>query len=140
GISAYAGILSALIGRQRTGRGTRVTASLMETAVALLGYHAVGWLQAGILPERKGSGSWHLVPYQAFRCQDGFVMVGAPNDAAWRRLCVALGDQALAEDARFRTNADRIAHRDILLKLLEARIASASMEHWNALFEAHGVA
>ena len=140
GLSAYSGIVTALMGRTQSGRGTRVTASLLETAVALLGYHAVGWLQAGILPERKGSGSWHLVPYQAFRSSDGFVMVGAPNDAAWKRLCAALDKPQLAEDPRFLTNADRIAHRDVLLALLQKLIATKPMDHWNTLLEGHGVA
>src|SRR5690606_11990770 len=71
GLSAFGGIVTALRARDRTGAGTWVKASLLETAVALLGYHAVSWMQAGVLPTPQGSGSWHLAPYQAFHTKDG---------------------------------------------------------------------
>src|SRR6185312_1423329 len=61
GLSLYGGVVTALLGREKTGLGTWVRGSLLETAVALLGYHAVAWMQAGVLPEPQGSGSGHLV-------------------------------------------------------------------------------
>ena len=101
-------------------------ASLLETAVALLGYHAVAWMQAGILPTPQGSGSWHLVPYQAFRCADGYMLAGAPNDAAWQRFCDALAWPELAQDARFLGNAARVEQRGMLVPMLEERFGRQS--------------
>ena len=98
GIAAYGAILAALFARERTGRGAWVHGSLLETAVSLLGYHAISWLQGGKLPVKQGSGSSSSVPYQAFQCKDGYMLLGAPNDAAWARLCEALEDPALASD------------------------------------------
>lgn len=140
GISAYGGILTALYDRERTGAGSWVRASLLETAVSLMGYHAVAWLQKGVIPVKQGSGGANQAPYQAFRCQDGYILVGAPNNAAWQRLCDALQDEALASDARFATNASRVEHKAVLVSLLEAHFLRQSSAHWIEKLEAAGVA
>ncbi|HEY0184892.1 MAG TPA: CoA transferase, partial [Rhodopila sp.] len=140
GLAAYGAVLTALMARATTGRGTVVRTSLLETGVALLGYHAVAWLGTGVEPKREGSGVWHLVPYQAFQCSDDYVLVGAPNEAAWQRLCAALDLPALAADPRFTSNADRVTHRGVLVPLLAARFAERDAAHWVAQLEAHRVA
>lgn len=140
GISAYAAIMTALFARERSGEGTWVRASLLETSVALLGYHAVGWMQAGIAPVKQGSGSASQAPYQAFPTSDGHVLVGAPNNGAWQRLCKALGDDRLATDPRFATNKSRFDNRKLLIPLLEAHFVTKPASHWVALLEAHSVA
>lgn len=140
GLSAYGAIVTALYARQQTGLGTWVRTSLLETAVSMLSYHAIAWLQAGIVPRKQGSGGANQAPYQAFRCQDGHVLVGAPNDAAWQRLCTALNDPALAADPRFASNASRLQHREVLVGLLETHLVQHPGEHWSTLLELHGVA
>jgi crotonobetainyl-CoA:carnitine CoA-transferase CaiB-like acyl-CoA transferase len=140
GMSLYAGIVTALLARATTGHGTWVRGSLLETAVALLGYHAVAWMQAGVLPEPQGSGSGHLVPYQAFRCQDGFMLAGAPNDGAWTRFCNALEWPELAADLRFHGNVARVERRGVLIPLLEDRFVRHPVAYWVARFEARSVA
>lgn len=140
GLSAYGAIVTALYARQQSGMGTWVRTSLLETAVSMLSYHAIAWLQSGIVPRKQGSGGANQAPYQAFRCQDGHVLVGAPNDAAWQRLCTALRDPALAADPRFATNASRLEHREILVELLEEHLVQHPGEHWSELLEHHGVA
>ncbi|HVY13695.1 MAG TPA: CoA transferase [Rhodopila sp.] len=140
GLSAYGGIMTALYARTTTGTGTWVRASLLETAVSLMGYHAVAWLQDGIIPVKQGSGGANQAPYQAFRCRDGFILVGAPNNAAWARLCGALRDEALGRDPRFATNASRVEHKAALVPLLEAHFTGGTAVHWAGLLEAAGVA
>jgi crotonobetainyl-CoA:carnitine CoA-transferase CaiB-like acyl-CoA transferase len=140
GLSAYGGIVTALLARERSGCGTWVRGSLMETAVALLGYHAVAWMQAGVLPTPQGSGSWHLVPYQAFRCADGYMLAGAPNDAAWARFCDALEWAELAQDARFASGASRVEQRNTLVPMLEERFGRRPVAYWVERFEARNVA
>jgi crotonobetainyl-CoA:carnitine CoA-transferase CaiB-like acyl-CoA transferase len=140
GISLYAGIVTALLARTATGQGTWVRGSLLETAVALLGYHAVAWMQAGVLPVPQGSGSGHLVPYQAFRCQDGSMLAGAPNDGAWIRFCDALDWPELAADPRFLGSVARVEQRDVLIPMLEERFGRRSVAHWVERFEARSVA
>lgn len=140
GMTAFAGIVTALYARQQSGTGTWVRTSLLETAVSLLGYHAIAWLQAGMVPRKQGSGGANQAPYQAFHCKDGFVLVGAPNNAAWLRLCKVLGDPALAADDRFATNASRLANREALIPLLEAHFVQQTAEHWVSALEEGGVA
>ncbi|MCB1743992.1 MAG: CoA transferase [Gammaproteobacteria bacterium] len=140
GLIAYGGILSALYARRDGAGGQHVQVSLLQSAVSLLGYHGVGWLQNGVVPRPEGTGSWHLVPYQAFECRDGRFLVGAPNDGAFRRLCEVIGRQDLAADPRFRTNADRLANKAVLIELLEATFADGDRDTWVDRLDAAGVA
>jgi formyl-CoA transferase len=93
-----------------------------------------------VLPAKQGTGSAHLAPYQAFRCQDGYMLAGAPNDAAWRRFCAALDEPALVDDPRFGDNTLRVQNRTALVELLEAKLATAPVAHWVERFEAERVA
>ena len=70
GMHALSGILAALIERGRTGKGTRLDVSLLETAMAFLAPNFQSYWQTGTLPERSGSGHEALVPYQAFEAAD----------------------------------------------------------------------
>jgi crotonobetainyl-CoA:carnitine CoA-transferase CaiB-like acyl-CoA transferase len=140
GLSAYGAVVTALLGRARTGRGAHVRASLLETAVAVLGHQALGWLEAGVLPSKQGTGSAHLAPYQAFRCQDGFMLAGAPNEAAWQRFCAAIDVPALLDDARFSDNTRRVQNRAALVEAIEAKLATAPVAHWVERLEAERVA
>jgi crotonobetainyl-CoA:carnitine CoA-transferase CaiB-like acyl-CoA transferase len=140
GLSCYAGVVTALLNREKTGKGTWVRGSLLETAVALMGYHAVGWMQGGHMPVPQGSGSGHLVPYQAFKCADGYMLAGAPNDAAWIRFCNALEWPELAQDPRFIGAVKRAEQRDVLVPMLEERFGHKSVAYWVERFEAHTVA
>jgi len=97
-------------------------------------------MQAGVLPTPQGSGSWHLVPYQAFRCADGYMLAGAPNDAAWTRFCDALEWAELAQDARFASGASRVEQRTTLVPMLEERFGRRPVAYWVERFEARNVA
>jgi crotonobetainyl-CoA:carnitine CoA-transferase CaiB-like acyl-CoA transferase len=137
---AYGAIMTALLNRFQGAGGCWVRVSLLETAVSILGYHAVAWLANGVLPRKEGSGVWHLVPYQAFKCNDGYMLAGATNDVAWRRFCVALGHPDLAHDERFAKNDNRLEHRPVLVPILEEIFAQQTVAHWVTRFDAEGVA
>ena len=140
GLSCYAGVVTALLNREKTGKGTWVRGSLLETAVALMGYHAVGWMQGGHMPEPQGSGSGHLVPYQAFKCLDGYMLAGAPNDGAWKRFCAALEWPDLSQDSRFEGAVKRAEQRNVLIPMLEERFAAKPVAYWVERFDANTVA
>jgi crotonobetainyl-CoA:carnitine CoA-transferase CaiB-like acyl-CoA transferase len=140
GIFSAFGIVSALHYRTRTGLGQRVDASLLETAVGLLNYHAEGFLLTGTLPQALGSSHPSVVPYRNFRCQDGqWVFVAAANDRLWQRLAPALGLAALTEDPRFKSNPERVKHRKDLEAALEAAIGRHDREALLAMLEKAGV-
>jgi len=139
GVYAYAGALTALEHRRKTGAGTVVRVSLMETAISMLGYHAVGWLEAGVLPFKQGSGLWHLVPYQAFKCSDGEILTGALNDHTWLKLCEALSlDDFRAQEA-FRTNEGRVENRDLIVDRLQGLFETETVTYWVDVLEKHDV-
>jgi crotonobetainyl-CoA:carnitine CoA-transferase CaiB-like acyl-CoA transferase len=119
GMWAAIAILAALRRRAETGRGERIVTALYETALAWMCYHlATHW--AGGAPRRYGSGTSTIAPYEGFATADGRLMIAAGNDALFARLCGALGLPQLAGDPRFRRNADRVRHRDVLHQALEA--------------------
>jgi crotonobetainyl-CoA:carnitine CoA-transferase CaiB-like acyl-CoA transferase len=139
GLWAAVGILSALRERDRTGRGGVVDASLFETTLAWMTLPIVTYLANGEIPRRFGSGIEQIVPYQAFAAADGHIMVAAGNDNLFRRLAAAIGRPGLAEDARFRTNADRVANRAALIAILDDIFAAEPIAAWGERLEAAGI-
>ena len=111
----------------------------METAIALLGYHVPAYTLGGKVPPRDGSGVWHIVPYQAFATEDGHVLAGATNDAAWQRLCAAIGATELAADPALATTTLRIENRDKAISALSAIFATKSTAAWVEALETANV-
>lgn len=140
GIVAFGGIMTALYKRKNGEGGSWVRASLLETALSLIGYQAVLALQAGVIPKPEGTGLAVMAPYQAFRASDGWLLAGAPNDAAWRRFAGVINRSELVDDPRFRTNLDRIANKPALIAEIEPSFPSATVSEWVERFDAAGVA
>src|SRR5215469_15437569 len=136
---AVIGILSALQERGRTGHGGVVDTSLFETTLAWMTLPMSAYLASGEVPKRYGSGIEQIVPYQAFAAADGDIMVSAGNDNLFRRLCSAIGRPALAEEPRFRTNADRVVNREALIPILSDLFATEAIPVWTARLDAAGI-
>ncbi|HEY6101941.1 MAG TPA: CoA transferase [bacterium] len=139
GMFAAYGILLALRARERTGRGQLVDASMLDSQVAWMTYQAGYYFATGENPKRLGSAHPSLVPYQAFRTSDGYVNVAVGSEGIWARFVQVIGAPELAEDPRFRTNPERVGHRDALLPLLEPIFERKSTAEWSAALEAAGV-
>jgi crotonobetainyl-CoA:carnitine CoA-transferase CaiB-like acyl-CoA transferase len=139
GVHAFSGILSLLYAREKTGQGGTIQVSLFETALGLLGYNLQTYWERGVQPPKCGSSHESLCPYQAFEAADGPIMIGVANDNLWRKFCGVTGLSALADDPKFRTNADRVAHRDEVLRHVKAALAANSVKHWNDALTAVGV-
>jgi crotonobetainyl-CoA:carnitine CoA-transferase CaiB-like acyl-CoA transferase len=132
GMWAALAILAALHERESTGRGRDVDVSLYETALGFMAYHLTGFLGAGAVPAGRGTEFPSIAPYQAFAARDGRLMVAAANDRLFAALVETLGLPELASDARFATNADRVANRGELTPLLQDRFATEDRETWIA--------
>ena len=129
GILCALGVTAAVHQRDRTGLGQRVDGSLLDTAIALLAYHAEGYLLAGLVPKALGSGHPSLSPYRNFKCRDGqWIFIAAANDRFWGKLTRALDLEAMAADPRFMKNGDRVAHRAELEAMLEKIIGEYDRE------------
>jgi len=114
GIWAALAILAALRERDRTGRGSHVTASLFETALVWSAYHLMGYRATGTSPAAMGTAFPLIAPYGAFPTADGTLMIAAANDWLFLRLCGVLGLEEPTRDERFRDNPSRVANREAL--------------------------
>ena len=124
------GIMAALLERERTGEGAVVDTSLYETALAYVGYHLVGYLADGAVPTREGTAFPMVAPYEVLPTRDGELMVAAGNDRLFAALCGALELPELVEDARFRTNPDRVRNREPLVALLSRQLGERTSDEW----------
>jgi crotonobetainyl-CoA:carnitine CoA-transferase CaiB-like acyl-CoA transferase len=139
GMTAFQGILLALVRRQQTGQGGRVDVSLLESVLAPLTYHASAYLLAGEVPARLGNRHPSLAPYETFEASDGHVIVGVGNDSLWRSFCAAIERPDLAADAAFETNALRVRNYDALRGRLAPLLRARPVGEWLARLEGAGV-
>ena len=131
GMLAFAGACAALLARaQGKAKGQHVEVSLLQTAVAQLGYHFTAYTMAGVVPQRTGSAVWHIVPYQAFRTADGWVLAGATSDAVWARLAEAIGMADLATDPLYVDARGRADRREELIALISHKFLAHGTEEW----------
>ncbi len=131
--------LAALQARTRSGRGQRLTVNLLHANLAMLANQATGWLGGGVVPRRLGNVHPSIEPFATYRAADGELMICAGNDAQFERLARVLGVPELAADSRFVTNEARVAHRDELRGLLEARLGERTRAAWRDELSAAGV-
>jgi len=139
GILAAFGVVSALFERERTGEGQRVDTSLFEAGITQTYWQSAIALAAGTSPGPLGSAHPLAAPYQAFATADGWINIGASNESTWTCLTEALSRRELREDDRFRSNADRMAHLDELVRVLAPLFLERSTESWLERLEDAGV-
>src|SRR5258706_2195823 len=139
GILAALGIVSALLARARTGRGQMVETSLMEAAIQQAYWQAAIFFATGVNAGPTGSAHILTAPYQAFPTQDGWINIGGANQSNWERIARAIGKPELIEDARFKTNGDRMRNLDALTPLISERTRTRSSAEWVREFELAGV-
>ena len=111
GMNACIGILMALYERNRSGKGQFIDATLYDSAIALHQPHAPNYFTAGQKPKLVGNSHGSLVPYSNFPTKGRNIAIAAGNDGQFRKLAQMLGKPELAQDPRFKTNKDRVAHR-----------------------------
>ena len=130
GQNAVAGILLALRERDRTGQGQLVEVNLLQSLLSALTNQASSTLATGVPPRRLGNEHPSIAPYAVFHAADRPLVIAVGNDKQFRALAEVLGRDGLADDPRFATNTDRVAHRAELRAAIEAALAAASAAHW----------
>ena len=131
--------LSAYIHRLKTGEGQHVDTSLLEAGLSYTIWESAIYFATGRVPGPLGSGHSLNAPYQAFKTSDGYINVGAANQANWERTCRAIGREELLDDPRFSTNADRMGDLPALLELLQETFTARSTDAWLDVLEKAGV-
>ena len=139
GLFAACGILAALHARERTGEGQCVDTSLVDAGVALSVWEATELFSRGAVPGPLGSAHRMSAPYQAVRCADGYITLGAANDRIFRRLAELLGHPEWLTDARFDSDSGRVENREVLAGLIEDVTSKRTREYWLERLEAHDI-
>jgi CoA:oxalate CoA-transferase len=127
---AVCGILSALIAREHTGIGQELDISMLDCQIALLTYQTMYYFLSGLLPKPVGSGHTSIVPFQAFKAKDGYIVAIANNENFWIRLCKAMEIEQLAKDERFNSTSKRLANRIELETILEEIFKTKNADEW----------
>jgi crotonobetainyl-CoA:carnitine CoA-transferase CaiB-like acyl-CoA transferase len=139
GLYASTAILAALAARESTGLGQQIDMSLLDVGVACLANQSMNYLHTGIAPRRMGNAHPNVVPYQDFPTADGDMILAVGNDSQFARLCAAMERPELAADARYASNAARVANRDTLIPTLRGLTTQRSTDDWIARLEAASV-
>ncbi len=139
GLYACMSILAALHVREKTGKGQHIDISLLEAAVSLLSNVSSNYLISGEEAERYGNGHPNIVPYQAFRTQDGYIVVSCGNDRLYQTFCRLLGREDLATDPRFVTNPQRVRNREELVPILQEQFLQRKTGDWLTTLRAAGI-
>ena len=139
GMTAYQGILLALLRRATTGKGGRVDVSLFESLLPPMAYHASTYLLTGKMPGRLGNRHPSLAPYETFEAKDGYVIVAVGSESLWRSFCAAIGQPELAADERFASNPQRVVNYGALRALLGPLMKTRPAAEWLAVLEGAGI-
>ena len=120
GLWLFSGMLAALLDRAKTGKGSRVATSLLETGVTWTTLLMTNYQATGEVPGPAGSTSPAAAPYEAFATAEGnWVLIAAGNDRLFAKLCGVLGCEELVRDPRFASNPQRVTCRNELHERLE---------------------
>ena len=132
-------MLAAYIGRQATGKGQYIDASLFDSAMAFSVWDISQYWGTGEPPEPLGTANRMSAPYQAVKASDDYFVMGATNQKLWTQLCNVLARQDLLDDARFKTISLRLANRVALIEALEVSFAKKTSAEWVDEFLAVGI-
>ena len=135
GMYASVAILAALTHRERTGEGQYIDCALLDTIVAFNANQIVSYFCSGRIPIRYGNAHAQVVPYEVFPTSDGHIILAIGNDGQFKRFCEIAGCAELADEARFKTNSQRIVHRAELIPLIAEVMRQRSKQEWIAALE-----
>lgn len=130
GILGAMGILAALHARTQTGKGQMVDTSLFEAGIVHTFWQSAIALATGVAPGPMGSAHPLNAPYEAFATKDGWINLGAANQATWLRTAELLGRADLAEDPRFKEASGRLVNREALADALASEFRKRTSAQW----------
>ena len=138
GMYTAMGILAALFHREKTGRGQVLDMALFDSQLTWLANVGSGFLNAGASPKRWGNAHPNIVPYEVFCGRDErHFVVGVGTDALWQKFVRVLGMQdEIGVHPQFKTNADRIKNRSVLVPQLQRIFSQQTAAHWLDKFAA----
>lgn len=134
GLYAHGAIMAALLQRYKTGKGQKIEVNLLSTQIASLINVAANYLNAGKEAKRWGTAHESIVPYEAFKTQNGYITIGTGSDSQFVAFCDFLKIPHVAKDRKFVNNEQRVKNRTELIALLSEIIAKETSQYWMNLF------
>ena len=139
GIHSVVAIQAAIIERTRTGKGQHIDMALFDVQAGVLANQNMNYLTTGKNPHRVGNAHTNIAPYAVFEVSDGHVILAVGNDSQFRKLCVVLGQDNWADDARFIDNQLRLANVLELTRLITGKTRTFKRAELLAACDASGV-
>ena len=139
GLFAALGIMTALLERERSGKGQWVQSSLLNAGIALLDFQAARYAMKSEVPGQVGNDHPTSMPTSAYKTRDGYINVAASGDGMWKRICELFGRKELQKDERFSSNELRAKNRAALNAVMNEELAKNTSEHWIAALNGIGV-
>ncbi len=139
GLYAANGIQAALIDRERTGKGTHIDMSLLDSQIAALANQNSNYLVSGNAPGRLGNAHPNIVPYQAFETADGHIILAIGNNRQFVAFCKIANLEHIPEDPRYANNKQRVAHRDELVAIVADGMLKRTTKEWIEVLEGASV-
>jgi len=133
GLFSVIGILSALLSREKTGKGQHLDLSLLDVQISLLTYMATMQTLSGVDPEPIGNAHFVHVPYNSFTTKDGFVVIAVITDAFWEELLNIVDVDSLRKE-EFKNSPGRLKNQNFIEAELNKKLSTQTSQHWiNAL-------
>jgi crotonobetainyl-CoA:carnitine CoA-transferase CaiB-like acyl-CoA transferase len=139
GLFAALGILTALLERDKSGKGQAIETSLLQAQIFMLDFQAARYLVEGEVAGQAGNNHPTTIPTSAFKTRDGYINIATTGGKMWERFCRALGAPDFLENADYRTAEARLKNRDTLNAEIEAHLQSRDSADWVAHFNDAGV-
>jgi CoA:oxalate CoA-transferase len=139
GLFASWGVLAALLGREKSGKGTHVDVSMFDATLGLSATLVARYAATGIAPRRVGNRHPSSAPFGAYRAADGFYVVAVLNNKLFSAFSHAIGAPHLADDPRFASDASRCRHEADLRATIEAWSSALTVDEVNRMLGAAGI-
>jgi crotonobetainyl-CoA:carnitine CoA-transferase CaiB-like acyl-CoA transferase len=139
GVYASGAITSALLWRERSGKGQYLDVSLLDAQISGLANIASNYLVAGKEATRWGTAHESIIPYQVFNTKDRPIAIAAANQKLWTNFCIALGKWEWVENVLFESNPKRVENREVLLPLIKDVLARKTCDEWMEILVAAAV-
>jgi crotonobetainyl-CoA:carnitine CoA-transferase CaiB-like acyl-CoA transferase len=139
GLHTSNAVMAALLERNKTGLGQHLEVNLLSVLLSSMVNQSSAFVLGGVTPQRLGNAHPSIAPYEVFECSDRPIVIAVGNDTQFAHLCSALQMPGLANDPRFATNPDRVAHRENLRILLNDVLATNTADHWYSTLNQRGI-
>ncbi len=139
GMYTAVAVLAALAHRDQTGKGDYIDLAMLDVQLGFLANQAMNYMMSGTAPQRHGNSHPNIQPQNVYPCREGYIAVAVGNDGQFNKFAEQLGRQDLAEDVRFKRNADRVTNLEAMNEIIIDTLATDDAVAWVERFSAAGV-